>query len=301
MKWVSIVSGSVMVLLALKDLFSTLFHPGNSGTVSDWIALGLWRTFRSIFKNHLNKAGPVIFLAIIGYWAGSVIIGFALIYRPYLPQSFTYMNGIDPRSFDSFLAAINVSIGNLITVFVGANAKPSWIQLVGGLEAIFGFAILTASISWILSIYPVIEHRRSLAHEATLLHFGEESGHRPLDKMTDAEIQSVLLGLAAQLTTHRNELTQFPITYYFFEDERKTALPGVLPYMSELADRFSHRDGAVYLAAITLGGAIKDYLEVVEDVFLRKKFNTKEEALSALAHDHRRDEVHSPYPMPKAA
>jgi hypothetical protein len=291
----------MIVLLALKDLFTTLFHPGSSGTVSDWISLALWRLFRKVFHHHLNKAGPTIFLAIIFYWAGSVIVGFALIYRPYLPDSFTYMIGVDPQSFNSFLGAVNVSLGNLITLFVGANAKPAWIQLLGGLEAVFGFAILTASISWILSIYPVIEHRRSLAHEATLLHLGETTGHRPMEKMSDEEVQSILLGLASQLTTHRNELTQFPITYYFYENERKTALPGVLPYMAELADRFSTRDGAVYLAAITLGGAIKDYLEVVQKAYLRKQFNTKEEVISALAHDHQREEVHTPGPVPRAA
>lgn len=296
MNWLSIVCGAILVLVALKDLFRTLFHPGSSGTVSDWIALALWRAFKKLFAGQLRMAGPTIFLAIILYWTAVVVVGFALIYRPFLPSGFTYMNGIDPKSFDSFLAALNVSIGCLITQFVGASAKIGWIQLLNTLEAIFGFAILTASISWILSIYPVIEHRRSLAHEATLLHFGEITGHRPLEKMKDEEIQNILLGLASQLTTHRNELTQFPITYYFFENERKTALAGVLPYMSELADRFSRCDGAVYLAAVTLGGAIKDYIEVIEEAFLRKHFNTKEEALSALARDHMRNEVHSPLP-----
>ena len=304
MKWVSIACGAIIVLAALKDLFRTLFHPGSSGSISDWIALALWRTFRKIFPGNLNMAGPVIFLAIIVYWTASVVIGFALIYRPYLPSGFTYMNGIDPSSFDSFGAALNVSIGSLITQFVGASAKIRWLQTLTTIEAIFGFAILTASISWILSIYPVIEHRRSLAHEATLLHFGEASGYRPLEEMKEEELQSVLMGLALQLTTHRNELTQFPITYYFFENERKTALPGVLPYMSELADRFSDRGGGVYIAAVTLGGAIRNYVEVIEEAFLRKHYQTTQEALSALARDHMRKEVHSPQPEnapPKAA
>jgi hypothetical protein len=114
--------------------------------------------------------------------------------------------------------------------------------------------------------------------------------------MKGEEIQNILLGLASQLTTHRNELTQFPITYYFFENERKTALAGILPYLLELSQRFSRHDGAVYLAAVTLGGSIKDYIAVIEGAYLRKHFNTAEEALSALAHDHMRAEVHSPLP-----
>jgi hypothetical protein len=304
MKWLWIVSGTVLLLLALKDLFRTLFHPGSSGTISDWLSLGLWRAFRRFLPGRLKLAGPIIFLAIIVYWTASVVLGFALIYRPYLPDGFVFMPGIDPQTFDSFASSVNVSIGALITQFVGASSKIGWIQLLSTFEAIFGFAILTASISWILSIYPVLEHRRSLAHEATLLHFGEATGYRPLEKMKEEELQSVLMGLASQLTTHRNELTQFPITYYFSEDERKTALAGVLPYMAELAERFSKRDGGVFIAAVTLGGAVRDYVEVIEVDFLKRRHRSTQEALSALAADHMRKEVHSPHPenaSPKAA
>ncbi|HKW16196.1 MAG TPA: hypothetical protein VJO35_01685 [Terriglobales bacterium] len=61
--------------------------------------------------------------------------------------------------------------------------------------------------SRILSIYPVLEHKRSLSHQATLLHFAEVNGIRRLDQISDSDVQELLLGLASQLSTHRNELT----------------------------------------------------------------------------------------------
>jgi hypothetical protein len=204
------------------------------------------------------------------------------------------MDGLDPRLFDSFFAALNFSIGTLITEFIGATPTNGVLQLLTTIEAIFGFAILTASISWILSIYPVIEHRRSLAHQASLFHHGETTGYRHLEALSDAELQTILLGLASQLTTHRNELSQFPITYYFQEPESKTAIGGILFYISELADRFSDREGAVRIAAVTLGGAIKDYLSFIDEQFFQRKYDGREASLRRLAEDHRRKPVHSP-------
>jgi len=293
MKWVSILAGTILIVAALRDLFSTLFHPGTSGNISDWIALSLWRAYRKVFPKHLIHAGPLIFLAVIGYWGLSIIFGFALIYRPFMPSTFVFMPGLDPVSFDSFLAALNFSIGTLITEFIGATPTNGFLQLLTTVEAIFGFAILTASISWILSIYPVIEHRRSLAHQASLFHHGESTGLRHLESLSDAELQTILLGLASQLTTHRNELSQFPITYYFQEPESRTAIGGILFYISELADRFSDREGAVRIAAVTLGGAVEDYLSLVDEQFFRRKFDGREASLRRLAEDHRRKPVHS--------
>ena len=294
MKWVSIIAGAILIVAALRDLFSTLFHPGTSGTISDWIALSLWRAYRKLFPNRLVHAGPLIFLAVIGYWGLSMVFGFALIYRPFMPNTFVFMIGLNPAAFDSFFAAVNFSVGTLITEFIGATPTNGFLQLLTTLEAIFGFAILTASISWILSIYPVIEHRRSLAHQASLFHRGEVTGYRHLESLSDTELQTVLLGLASQLTTHRNELSQFPITYYFQEPESRTAIGGILFYISELAERFSDREGAVRIAAVTLGGAVEDYLSLVDEQFFRRKFDNREASLRRLAQDHRREPVHSP-------
>jgi hypothetical protein len=262
-KWLFVFCGALVALIALKDLFHTLFHPASSGHVSDWISLRLWRIFRKAFRARLEAAGPVIFLAIISYWTASVVLGFAMIYRPFMPDRFALMSGLATSSLDSYFAAVNLSLGNLISIYIGAVPKDNWIQFITGIEAICGFAILTASISWILSIYPVLEHRRSLAHQVTLLHLGEATGARPLESLADSELQTILLSLASQLTQHRNELTQFPITYFFVEDEKKTGLGGLILYMSELADRFIEREGAVRYAAVALDGAIKDFLQVI--------------------------------------
>ena len=296
------VIGAVLVLAALQDVFHTLFHPAARGDISDWIALRIWRAFRKLLPGVLDFAGPIAFVTVVGYWLISTIVGFALIYHPHLPQAFTFTPGLSPERYATFGGALNVSFASLMTLSAGAYSKDLWIQLLMGIEAIFGFAILTASISWILSIYPVLEHRRSLAHQATLLHFAEAKDIRRLDDISDSDLQQILLGLASQLTTHRNELTQFPITYFFYEEDQQTALPGILPYLADIAEQSVSRSGAAAIAATVLGGAVDDYLKLIAGSFLSTKFTNREDILRAYAEDQKREPVRSPrMPFIKAA
>jgi hypothetical protein len=238
---------------------------------------------------------------IVLYWAASVTVGFALIYLPALPHSFTFIAGLHPQRYGSFQGAFVISLASLMTLSSGVYPASLWIQLLMGIESVCGFGLLTASISWMLSIYPVLEHRRSLAQQATLLHFAEEKGIGYLRQMSDAELQQILFGLAAQVATCRNELTQFPITYYFHEEETETALSGMLWYLADIAEENAFRSGAAAMAATSLGGAIEQYLKYVARVFLRRKFTDRREILRAFAEDHLRTVVAEPHPTRKAA
>ena len=293
--------GTILTLAALQDLFHTLFHPAARGAISDWIAHGIWRAFKAVLPKRLTFAGPVAFAATVFYWAASVVIGFALIYEPRLPGDFVFAAGLNPEKYASMQGAIDVSLCALTTASTGVNAKLLWLQFLVGCEALFGFVLLSASVSWILSIYPVLEHRRSLAHQANLLHYAEASGIRRLDQVPDSDLEEILLGLASQMTTHRNELTHFPIVYYFHEDESETALAGILSYLADIAEQSVHRGGGVPIAAAALGGAINDFLKVIASMFLHRKFRDPREILRAYAEDHMQQVVRSPRVRAEAA
>jgi hypothetical protein len=293
--------GIVLILAAVRDVFHTLFNPSKQGDLSEWIARGIWRGTKRLIPNALNFAGPVAFISVVLYWTLSVIVGFALIYYPRISQAFTFTAGLDRTQYQTVVGALDASIGSLITLSSGIYSNQPWIQLLMGIESIIGFGLLTASVSWILSIYPVLEHRKSLAHEASLLHFTETQGIRRLRDISESDLHSLLLGLASQLITSRNELIQFPITYYFHENERETSLAAILPYMADIAAQNVHREGGVAMAATVLGGAIDDYLKFVARTFMDRRFRDRYEILAAFAADHLRDIVRSPVAIPKAA
>jgi hypothetical protein len=119
--------------------------------------------------------------------------------------------------------------------------------------------------------------------------------------VSDSDLLEILLGLAGQLVTSRNELVQFPITYYFHETETSTSLAGILPYLAETAEWAADRKGAAGIGGTTLGGAIDDFLKMVAEMFLDRRFTNRAELLQAFAHEHLRKEVHSPIRRPRAA
>jgi hypothetical protein len=293
--------GVLVIVVGLQDVFHTLFHPAKAGDISDAIAGRIWRLFHAVMPRALTLAGPLAFVMIVFFWAASIVVGFALILFPLLPSGFTFAEGLDPARYRSFLGALDVSLSSLMSLSIGAYSKSLLVQFMMGIECMLGFGLLTAAVSWLLSIYPVFEHRKSLAHEVTLLHFAEAAGLRRLEEISDAELHELLQGFAAQLITCRNELSQFPITYYFHENETETALAGVLPYLADIAAQNVNRAGAAGLSATVLGGAVEDYLKLIARSFLNRPFTSRDDILRAFASDHQRKIVRAPGRKPKAA
>jgi hypothetical protein len=134
---------------------------------------------------------------------------------------------------------------------------------------VIGFGLLTACVSWLLSIYPVLEQRRSLAHRSTLLHAAEQRTGDSILDISCAELHTLLMMITEEVTTLRNSMAQFPISYYFHGGERETALPGILEYVRGIGERATHsNDPAVRIAGTMLSGAIIDYLEFLAEAYL---------------------------------
>lgn len=74
-------------------------------------------------------------------------------------------------------------------------------------EGLLGLVLLTASVSWILSIYPVLEYRRSLAQTAALFCLGEVRATSKLAALPDSTLQELLLRLAAQTYPVGSQIT----------------------------------------------------------------------------------------------
>lgn len=293
-----------MVLLALQDIFLTLFHPAGRGAMSDLVARVVWNAFRPLGRlrqRHMTYAGPAAFAATVGAWAALVVFGCALVYFPRMNAGFALAPGMDPAAHTSFLDAFNVSLGSLITLAGDFNAHSGWIRLLMGVEAVIGFGLLTASVSWLLSIYPVLENRRSLAHQAGLLHHAEAEQGVDAARLPAEQIQAALRGLAAGMTGLRNQVAQFPITYYFHMGDEKTALPGIIGYLYDLALRASRPENspAVRLAGTELGGAVDDFLILIAETFLRMPVHDRRAIMRAYAADQMYELVQTGYRPPR--
>ena len=79
----SIIVGVGLIVLALRDIFDTLFHPHGRGVLSERVIRVVWRAIRSTagagLSAPLTLAGPLAFSAVLLLWVGMVTLGGAVL------------------------------------------------------------------------------------------------------------------------------------------------------------------------------------------------------------------------------
>lgn len=285
--------GIALITVALRDVFQELFRPSGGGVLSLWLMRLIWKGFRLAATRHpilLGLAGPTLLLAVIGTWTTLVTLGFALVYWPRLPVGFLFSTGLDPSANAGFIEALYLSAVTLTTLGYGDITPTSdWLRVLAPVEALIGFGILTAAISWVLSIYPVFARRRTLARQVALLREAEGDVGVAVEDL-GSEVAARILGeLASGLVAVEGDLMQFPITYYFHNAEERGSLPVALPYLLRLAEKASGEElpPEVRLRARILRDGIEDFSKTVASkAFLRLGSASTEKVLLAYADDH---------------
>ncbi len=164
------------------------------------------------------------------------------------------------------------------------------LRVLGALEAVVGFGLLTAVVSWLLSIYGALSRRQSLAREITLVRDAESETGCPVEQIDTQTIEQMLGSLTSRLVAVNNDLLQFPITYYFHSSSERFGLPAAMPYVARLAEKTggADRPRAVRLRAAMLQGAIDDFSATIGSHFLGLSAAPTDKVLEAYASDHLR-------------
>ena len=282
-------AGLALIGLVARDAFDALFHAEGRGLLSRQITRGVWWVFRNTGarQGRLSLAGPVAFVTVIATWAALLIFGWALIYWPHMPGGFRFEAGVEAGGSD-LVHALNLSLVTLTTLGFGDITPSSEaLRLIVPLEALVGFGLLSASISWLVSVYPALSRRRSLAYEISLLRAAEEDGFS-LETLAPEVAERLLAELTSRLVTVERDLVHFPISYYFSAGDPRFSLPVVAPYLLELARRGMDEAEpiAVRFRARLLIQAIEDLARTTALRFHGSGATTPEELLRAYARDH---------------
>jgi hypothetical protein len=287
------VAGAVLVALTLGDIFEVLFNPLGRGRISRSLVKLLWRVFRHLGRRRhrvLELAGPVALVGVIGTWLALLIIGWALIYWPHLPNEFLMASEPDASGRAVPIEALYLSMTTITTLGYGDITPTSeWLRIVTPLEAIFGFGLLTASLSWVISIYQVLRRKRSLALELSLLREEQSAIGLSVAEMEPIAAQELLSGLSSQLNNVWNDMLQFPITYYFASGDRQWALSVGMPYLLSLAQEGASTNcpPEVRLRAAMLRGKIHTFTLLLTRNFIDlPPTASAEEVLEGYARDH---------------
>ena len=287
------VPGAILSLVVLFDIARTLMHATGSGALSSRVMQGGWRLFRGLARRRvlpLDVAGPSLMIMVIVLWALGLTVGWALMYTPHLPEAFEAAQGIPYSKQAGFGTALYYSFVTTSTVGYGdiAAITPG-MRALSAAQAVVGFILLTASITWVLSLFPVLTRQRAFAHEVHLMQQVEaRSGQDPLLASNDPE--TILIGLAQRVILAEGDLTHFPASYYFVEQGGRGSLATASRYLLDLAWRGQAADRSlgVRQAATLLRGALDDFAGTLGDLFIPADDDTAA-ALDAYAADHLAD------------
>jgi hypothetical protein len=283
--------GVFLVVVALRDVFDTLFHPHGRGIVSQAVVRWIWRLTRALVRrNHaaLSLAGPLAFVAVIAVWGALVVVGFALILWPHFPDGFA-ANAAALENGGHFGDALYLSMVNLTSLGYGDIVPTAdLLRFLGPLETLIGLGLLTASISWILFLYRVLSDYRSLSHEILLLGEAEQASGTGLAAIDATVAAGVLADLTSRVIAMRDDLVHSPIAYYFHPRDARHALPVLLPRLLGVVEQCSQPEqpAALRFQAALLRASLEDLLGTVANDFVGIDVDGPEEALAAYRRDH---------------
>lgn len=281
----TVVPGIAIIAFAFTEIFQDLFHPTHTGSLSDWIGRTMFRILRG-WPRALSSAGPLTVVLVILCWAMLQALGFALIYSAGYPDSFRLMDRENAGVSNSFWTMFYFSMQVMTTLGLGdVMPKADWLRIVVSLQALIGLAILTASVSSIVLIYPPLGRLRLLARRTTILNrAAKETGI----EVISGDVENLLNDLANAVIQARVDFIHFPVIYYFHSDHRRSSLASALPRLIRYAESGSdpNMPERVRLAAAMLRAALEDLAALLSERFLHTKSNDPAVVFRAYGEDH---------------
>lgn len=281
--FLSTAAGVLLLVVALNDVFHTLLRPASTGRLTTLVFRTVWGMSRG--RRPLAVSGPLTVLATISVWIVLVTLGWALVYLPHFPDGFSY-SGVDPADYNPFLEVITFSLVALTTLGLGdvVPAEPI-IRFLSPLEALTGFALLSASVSWYMQLYPALARRRAVAIELTSLH---ESGIRMTPPAVSAGYAaSVVSSVARSLAELTADLVQNTEIFYFAERDDRLSVTRAIGYAIDVRDAArASGDADLRAAGVLLEKVLDELARVLTEQYPHVTGESTDAILRAAAGSH---------------
>lgn len=160
--------GASLVALGVGDVFLTILHPDRDGPLGRRLARGVWRLALALAlrlprrrREIVSLAGGLMMAATILLWISLVVVGMALIEWPRLSEDYARVTDVGRPSFVDALYYAGVTFTTL--GFGDVTPRTALGQALAVVTAGSGFAIMTASITYILNVFSGMDRRDALA------------------------------------------------------------------------------------------------------------------------------------------
>ncbi|MCA1634868.1 MAG: potassium channel family protein [Acidobacteria bacterium] len=236
---ISTAAGVGLLLLIIYDVYATVLHSSaRYGPIGERMNRGVWRLARTLaFKlprmhrhKFLNLVGPLLMPLLLLTYIVLLVNAFALIYYPHLQSSFVISRdapgtGFAEALYFSGLTLTTVGYGDIVP-----HTTP--MRFVAVFEAAMGIISITLAITYLLTVYGALEHKRiaalSLYHQA-----GE--GADAAGFIAHHYVEGKFYGLRSALSTATRDLqalleshVEHPVIHYFHPSEVYKSLPRML-------------------------------------------------------------------------
>jgi hypothetical protein len=275
------------VVAVVRDVFHTLFHPIGHGSIAPLVMKSVWWLLRLFPSNRriASLTGPLGIAMVVLTWGAIAIVGWAMLYLAHMPDGFAYSSELSPSQRHDIFDSLYLSLVTIGTLGFGDIVPTApFVRLIAPLEALFGFMLLTAAVSWVLQIYPALHRRRVLALQLSTLRQARRDNP---DLGMDSIPVEILTGLADAVVEARNDFTQYGATYYFRDLEADASLAFSLEYATDLArEAAASEQPQTRLAGAMLSAAVDSLAGLLDEEFLQLGGDT-DAVIKAYAQDHR--------------
>lgn len=169
MRWLSLLTGLLLIGLALSDIFLTVLHTQTESRMSAAFNGAVWRLLRGLSRllpsrRHaiLSWGIPLMIVGLILLWVATLTLGYALIYAPWIHSAAHFTVPDAPGgAFADALYFSGVTVGTLgYGDFLPTSAP---FRILAVVEALSGLTFITLSITYLLTLYPSLHQKNTLA------------------------------------------------------------------------------------------------------------------------------------------
>ncbi|AVZ39374.1 MULTISPECIES: potassium channel family protein [unclassified Dietzia] len=274
------VIGAGIIAIGLRDVFRALMNPRGEATLSTMVFSAMWAVSRRCGHRLGSTVGPAGMVGTVLVWVLLQAVGWALIYLPRVPEGFDYSSGIDAGRYPVVAEALYISLVTLATLGFGdVVATDPVLRVLAPVEALTGFALLTASLTWFMQVYPPLTRRRALALR---LHGLAEAGYaEAVRELSPVTIARAAEDLAAEINAVTVDLSQHSETYYFQDGNPHQSLSRQVAHAVDLRDAATEsgdpesRVGARALSTSLdrLAESLGDFVDAGQDPDVREVFD----------------------------